>query len=77
MRVVNGQVVNNDDTVTPVIMNYAEQRAVEYPKIGDQLDAILKQLQLLADNNQLILDADLASILAKCSAVKSKYPQPK
>jgi len=42
---------------------YAEKRAVEYPPIGDQLDALWKGGDAAAE------------MLVKVQAVKSKYPK--
>jgi hypothetical protein len=59
--------------VAPV-PTYAEQRATEYPKIGDQLDAIWKQLNTDRLNGKdLISEAD--SLLGSVLAVKAKYPK--
>jgi len=51
-----------------------EKRVSEYPSIGDQLDAIWKELnrQRLGGAN-LVADAD--SMLGKILAVKKKYPK--
>jgi hypothetical protein len=43
---------------------YREQRAVEYPLIGDQLDALWKGGDAAAD------------MLAQIRSVKAKYPKP-
>jgi hypothetical protein len=43
---------------------YQRQRAVEYPPIGDQLDALWKGGDAAAE------------MLAKVQAVKTKYPKP-
>lgn len=43
---------------------YIEERAAEYPSIGDQLDALWKGGQAETD------------MLAKIQAVKAKYPKP-
>lgn len=43
---------------------YAEKRAIEYPPIGDQLDALWKGGDTAAE------------MLAKVQAVKDKYPKP-
>lgn len=43
---------------------YQEQRAVEYPPITDQLDALWKGGEAAAE------------MLAKVQAVKAKYPKP-
>ena len=54
---------------------YDELRAREYPKIGDQLDAIIKELnyrRLQGDN----LVEDMDAIVNACIAVKAKYPKP-
>lgn len=60
---------------TDTTQTYAEKRVLEYPPIGDQLDAILKGF------NQLRLDgaslpADLDSIVNQWLAVKAKHPKP-
>jgi len=54
---------------------YIDKRAGEYPAIEDQLDAILKQLQIMRETGQQT-DTDLAMILDKWQAVKDKYPKP-
>lgn len=43
---------------------YQQQRAAEYPSIGDQLDALWKGGDAAAE------------MLAKVQAVKAKYPKP-
>ena len=43
---------------------YQEKRALEYPSIGDQLDALWKGGEAAAE------------MLAKVQAVKAKYPKP-
>jgi len=51
-----------------------QQRAAAYPLIGDQLDAIWKQLNSLRLRGEnLVLDADV--ILNEILAVKRKYPK--
>ena len=44
--------------------NYKQQRAAEYPLIGDQLDALWKGGDAAAE------------MLTKVQAVKTKYPKP-
>jgi hypothetical protein len=44
--------------------NYKQQRAAEYPPIGDQLDALWKGGDAAAE------------MLTKVQAVKTKYPKP-
>lgn len=43
---------------------YRESRRIEYPSIGDQLDALWKGGQAATD------------MLAKVQAIKTKYPKP-
>lgn len=45
-------------------LSYRDQRASEYPAIGDQLDALWKG------------GKDAADMLAKVKAIKDKYPKP-
>ena len=54
---------------------YKEKRIAEYPDVGDQLDAIWKEInrQRLSGVN-IVSDAD--SVLGKILAVKKKYPKP-
>jgi hypothetical protein len=47
---------------------YKEKRRAEYPPIGDGLDAMVK-----AQNGD---PKPLADYVAKCLAVKAKYPKP-
>lgn len=53
---------------------YREMREREYPKIGDQLDAIMKWL---ATESEFAIPAELKSVAMKCMSVKAKYPKPK
>lgn len=54
---------------------YIYNRRSEYPPIGDQLDAIWKQLnQDRLGGDQLIQEVD--DMLGKILAVKNKYPKP-
>ena len=56
------------------VKTYTELRAPEYPVIGDQLDAIWKQLNTDRLNGKdLISEAD--SLLGAVLAVKAKYPK--
>ena len=54
------------DALRPKLLQptYAEKRAIEYPPIGDQLDALWKGGDAAAE------------MLAKVQAVKDKYPKP-
>lgn len=52
-----------------------ESRRAEYPAIGDQLDAVLKQLNYMRMNNETDLVQDLDNIVNQWLAVKAKYPK--
>ena len=52
---------------------YQRLREADYPKIGDQLDAIMKWA---FSETEIGLPDELKSIAAQCMAVKSKYPKP-
>jgi len=58
------------------IKNYQEYRSREYPRIGDQLDAVLKQLNYMQMSGQTNLVTELDGIVGKWLAVKQKYPKP-
>lgn len=55
---------------------YIEQRVSAYPPIGDQLDALLKQLNSMQIAGQIQLVPDLAVIINKWQDVKTMYPKP-
>ena len=62
----NEQVVSYDLSAAEALVAanaYKEQRASEYPPIGDQLDALWKG------------GDEAATMLAKVQAVKAKYPK--
>ena len=62
----NEQVVSYDLSAAEALVAanaYKEQRASEYPPIGDQLDALWKG------------GDEAATMLAKLQAVKAKYPK--
>jgi len=52
-----------------VATQYQRDRAAEYPKIGDQLDAIYKKFYL--DDS-----SEYDTIAVQIEAVKAKYPKP-
>lgn len=54
---------------------YREQRRQEYPAMGDQLDALLKQFESLRAKGEN-LDSDLDVMLDQWRTVKNKYPKP-
>ena len=62
------------DPFVPHVEGYKELRQKEYPNIGDQLDAIWKQLnQDRLNGKDLITEAD--DLLGSILSVKAKYPK--
>jgi len=55
--------------------NYAGLRSAEYPKQGDQLDAVFKLAKALREAG-IELPADTLAWIERCEAVKAKYPKP-
>lgn len=53
-----------------------QKRREEYPAIGDQLDAILKQFEMQEENGK-VLSPELKEIKDEWRAVKDKYPLEK
>jgi hypothetical protein len=51
--------------------DYADKRRREYPPIGDQLDALLRQF-----DGQSSLVPELQTIINQWKTVKTKYPKP-
>lgn len=51
--------------------NYAENRRIEYPKIGDQIGAVMDYLAQKDD-----LTEDLVTLIQKIQDTKDKYPKP-
>lgn len=59
----------------PRVLPYDELRRREYPDMGDQLDALWKQLNYdRLSGKELIQDCD--DLLGDILAVKAKYPKP-
>ena len=54
---------------------YIEKRAAEYPAIGDQLDALLKEFNYRRLNGDNLV-SDLDGVIGDWLAVKAKYPKP-
>lgn len=50
-------------------------RKISYPRIADQLDALLKQFKFLKDNDVIQLVPEMEAIVLKHQAVKKKYPK--
>ena len=50
--------------------SYAQQRAMAYPSIGDQLDVLWKTL------GPMLEDPRAEAMLAQIQAVKAQYPKP-
>ncbi len=54
---------------------YQRLRAPEYPKIGDQLDALLKHLNYRrTQGDELVQELD--DVIAEWLSVKSRHPKP-
>jgi hypothetical protein len=53
-------------------VSYVQKRIMDYPRIGDQLDTIMKWA-MTADLGEG--GSDLKQIAAACMAVKDKYPK--
>lgn len=67
--------VDNAKAEHAKVTDYRPKRVKEYPPVTDQLDAILKQMVKLQQAG-IALDADMADIVSKWQAVKTKYPKP-
>ena len=64
--------IDDGAVVTPYVAHvdtYAESRIKEYPKVGDQLDAIWKQL------NTMELTAETKIVADEIQAVKDRWPK--
>lgn len=54
---------------------YIAARQDNYPPIGDQLDAVLKQFEAMKVAG-ININVDLQSIIDQWNAVKAQYPKP-
>lgn len=54
---------------------YYELRSLAYPPVGDQLDAIIKEMNYRRMNGEN-LTQDMDDVVNTCIAVKAKYPKP-
>ena len=57
------------------VSDYRARRAVEFPPLGEALDAIRKAFDLLAAEG-VPLPADTRAWLAESAAVKARLPKP-
>jgi hypothetical protein len=74
-EVATSTVVDEDRRAQWELDSVRIRRSMEYPPIGDQLDALIKELnsrRLAGDN----LTAEMDSIVNKCLAVKKNFPKP-
>lgn len=55
---------------------YIDARVKEYPKIGDQLDAILKHLNYMQMKGETNLIVELDGIVGQWLKVKKDFPKP-
>lgn len=58
----------------PLVRPYKEARALEYPDIGDQLDAILKGFSSLRGGGQT-LPPETDDLINTWEVIKLKYPK--
>jgi hypothetical protein len=54
---------------------YSQYRVQEYPPIGDQIDAIMKGFNSLADQGYT-LPQETLDWVSQCLSVKTAYPKP-
>lgn len=54
---------------------YRNKRVLEYPQVGEQLDAILKQLNYMKMSGKMDLIQELDGVVGEWLAVKKKYPK--
>lgn len=57
-------------------LKYKDDRRRDYLPIGEQLDAILKQLNYMQINGYTNLIVEMEGIIENWLAVKAKYPKP-
>lgn len=70
-RAVRGIVTQEPDVR---IVNYTYNRMIQYPPIGEQLDAVFKMAKALQEQGITLPDATSAWI-TNLQAVKDKYPK--
>jgi len=54
---------------------YGPLRAAAYPKLGDQLDAVMKLARALRDQG-IVLPQEVCDWVAACESVKQRYAKP-
>ena len=57
------------------LSDYRSQRSIDYPDVGDQLDAIIKGLKFI-DQGGTDVGVDCEALINKVDALKAKYPKP-
>lgn len=67
----NGAFINPNKKIDRKL-TYQENRTLQYPKIGDQLDAIMKWI---ASDNAVAVTPELKAIANLCMEVKTKHPK--
>lgn len=63
------------ETAFDLSTDYRAKRSIEYPDVGDQLDAIIKGLKTL-DQGGYDVGTDCEALINKVDALKAKYPKP-
>jgi hypothetical protein len=61
-------------SVLKVKTTYKDLRKAEYPDIGEQLDALMKGLDAIANSESL--PTATTDWIASCKAVKTRYAKP-
>lgn len=61
---------------TQELLAIKSARVTEYPAIGDQLDAILKQLSIMSEDKTISLIPELQAIISDWQKVKTENPLP-
>ncbi len=57
--------------------SYAEQRLESYPRVGDQLDAIWKELNYRQTKGERLQTEEARNMLGVILQIKEDYPKPK
>jgi len=71
------EILAKKDSIMTQFVNsqVTRERASEYPSVGDQLDAILKQLKHMKEEDKIELVADLDKVMTQWLDVKEQHPK--
>lgn len=62
-------------SLKPVVSDVAMLRAGQYPRIGDQLDAVMKLAAHLRGQG-MALPSEVEAWIDRCEDVKRRFPKP-